>query len=239
MVNVDEATSLLVTQTQLAHSVNDKERDSATITIKLKSSNDDDDDGFNEDSDKNREKQNALTNEEGGKKRSKKKKKSGAQRRNQKKGPAPLFAIVSDYPEIFSQKIAPLLNGNEIKLFAAASKQTFKIVKNSGILIRERFWMHEFTTTSQLEWAFERYSWGQILDRKGKNGEDITMNQEYFIANVVLTANVELVKWCRERKKCAWDWQSTYAAGFQNHLDVLKYLVENGCTYDAMVCLSR
>ena len=36
MVNVDEATSLLVTQTQLAHSVNDKERDSATITIKNK-----------------------------------------------------------------------------------------------------------------------------------------------------------------------------------------------------------
>ena len=64
------------------------------------------------------------------------------------------------------------------------------------------------------------------------------MNQEFFCWQVALTKDLKLLRWVREEKECAWDWQTSGNAAWNGNLDMLKYCCENGCEVSEYTCLA-
>ena len=62
------------------------------------------------------------------------------------------------------------------------------------------------------------------------------MDQAYFCEQVPGTNKLELLKWIREEKKCAWDKQTSAVAAGQGNLEMVKYCVANRCPIDAWAC---
>ena len=90
------------------------------------------------------------------------------------------------------------------------------------------------SSISQLALAWANYQWGS----KGKyaDGEEYTKNQEQFCARVARTNDLALLRWVREEKECAWNWQTSGVAADLGNLEMLKYCVENGCEVHTGTC---
>jgi hypothetical protein len=153
-----------------------------------------------------------------------------------KLGPTDLWKLITDYPDIFETHVllSGYLNGTDIKMFYESCRASRSAVMRAKIELREWFDVAELSSISTMELAWEGYPWGET--RRFPDGKEVTMNQEWFCAEVSATNDLKLLRWVREEKECAWDWQTSGNAAIQGNLDMMKYCVENGCEVEEGTC---
>jgi hypothetical protein len=153
-----------------------------------------------------------------------------------KLGPTDLWKLVTEYPDIFETHVlkSGYLNKSDMKMFYECCRASRGAVKSANIELRERFRVHELSSISTLELAWKGFPWGERV--RYPDGEAFTMNQEWFCFQVAQTNDLKLLRWVREEKQCAWNWQAIGVAAVLGNLDMLKYCCENGCEVDARHC---
>jgi len=153
-----------------------------------------------------------------------------------KLGPTDLWKLITEYPDIFETHVllSGYLNGTDIKMFYECCRASRSAVIRAKIELQETFWVHDLSSISTLELAWEGFPWGET--RRFPSGEELTMNQEWFCSQVALTNDLKLLRWVREEKECDWDYMTSNAAAGEGNLDMLKYCVENGCEVDDGTC---
>ena len=146
-----------------------------------------------------------------------------------KLGPTDLWKLITEYPDIFETHVlkSGYLNESDIKMFYESCRASRSAVKRAKIELQEKFGVHELSSISTMELAWEGYPWGRRICFP--EGYQLTMNQEYFSSRVAETNDLKLLRWAREEKECAWDWKTSGRAAIQGNLDMLKYCCENGC----------
>jgi hypothetical protein len=129
---------------------------------------------------------------------------------------------------IFETHILPKLRPkSELKFLKMAFKNARDAVERSKIDLDDEFNISEFTSISQMEYAWDNHQWG-------KNGRsDI---QKWFCWKVAEMNKLEYLVWAREVKNCDWDWRTINTAVYQNNLAMVKYCVDNGCPMNANAC---
>ena len=128
------------------------------------------------------------------------------------------------------------LNETDMKMFYGSCRASRRAVIRAKIKLQEQFYVHQLSSISSLELAWEGYRWGAT--GRLPDGEVFTVNQEYFCAEVAVRNDLKLLRWVREEKECAWDYRTSGAAAINGNLDILKYCVENGCEVDERHCAS-
>ena len=130
---------------------------------------------------------------------------------------------------IFETHILPKLRPkSELKFLKMAFKNARDAVERSKIKVEEKFNISEFTSISQMEFAWDNYRWGE-------NGYEGT--QKGFCSEVALMNKLEYLVWAREVKNCDCDWRTIAFAARQGNLAMVKYCVDNGCPMDEVACL--
>jgi hypothetical protein len=175
-----------------------------------------------------------------------KKKLSGAAKRKKKKetekavaeaeadlerlklGPTKLWTgLVTHHRDIFVSHVLPKLTETDRYFFAYANIEHFDLLKYAGVDVSKLRWsIHECTSISTLEWAWNNFEWG------GKFDDGTVKDQASFCAEVARRNKLELLKWVREVKKCEWDEDTIKEAAFVGNLEMLKYCFANGGPYD-------
>ena len=150
--------------------------------------------------------------------------------------PTKLWTLVTDWPDVFEKHVllSGYLNGTDIKMFYGSCRASRRAVKRAKIELQEKFGVHELSSISTMELAWEGYPWGRRICFP--EGYQLTMNQEYFCHRVAATNDLKLLQWVREEKECAWDFRPSAQAALNGNLDMLKYCCENGCEVDACHC---
>ena len=153
-----------------------------------------------------------------------------------KLGPNPLWKFIVDHRDIFEAHVllSGKLNGSDIKMFYESCRASRSTVKRAKIKLEKTFFVRALSSISTLEMAWEGYPWGEGM--RYPNGQVFTMNQEYFCSGVAQTNDLKLLRWVREEKQCAWDWQTSGEAACRGNLEMLKYCVENGCEVGTGTC---
>ena len=129
---------------------------------------------------------------------------------------------------IFETHIVPKLRPrSELKFLKMAFKNARDAVERSNIEVGKWFNIREFTSISQMEFAWDNYRWGE-------NGERGT--QKGFCHRVARMNKLEYLVWAREVKNCDWDYWTIRFAVSQGNLAMVKYCVENGCPMDSWAC---
>jgi hypothetical protein len=151
--------------------------------------------------------------------------------------PSKLWKLVTDWPDVFEKHVllSGYLNESDIKMFYECCRASRSAVKRAKIKLHESFYVHQLSSISTLELAWEGFPWGE-RGRFPDGEEVITMNEEYFCARVAETNDLKLLRWVREEKECAWDYETSGAAAGQGNLDMLKYCCENECEVDEGTC---
>jgi len=126
------------------------------------------------------------------------------------------------------------LNETDMKMFYGSCRASRRAVIRAKIKLQEQFYVHQLSSISSLELAWEGYRWGAT--GRLPDGEVFTVNQEYFCAEVAVRNDLKLLRWVREEKECAWDYRTSGAAAINGNLDILKYCVENGCEVHEGTC---
>ena len=135
--------------------------------------------------------------------------------------------FTEQWREIFETHILPKLeNGNELKFLKMAFKNARDAVERSKIEVEDEFNISEFTSISQLEFAWDNWHWGV-----GRSG-----TQEWFCWKVAEMNKLEYLVWLREVKNCDWDRWTIYVASRQGNLAMVKYCVDNGCPMNEDAC---
>jgi len=142
---------------------------------------------------------------------------------------APLSLLFSEqFRDIFEKHIVPKLKTrSELKFLKMAFKDARDAVERSKIKVEKEFNISEFTSISQMEYAWDNYRWGE----HGYFG-----TQEWFCTRVSRMNKLEYLVWLREVKNCDWDWRTIAFAARQGNLAMVKYCVDNGCPMDACAC---
>jgi hypothetical protein len=136
--------------------------------------------------------------------------------------------FTEQWRDIFEKHIAPKLRPkSELKFLKMAFKNARDAVERSKIEVEKKFNISEFTSISQMEYAWDNYHWGEDED-------DGT--QEWFCLKVAEMNKLEYLVWAREVKNCDWDSDTIYVASRQGNLAMVKYCVENGCPMDEYAC---
>jgi hypothetical protein len=148
--------------------------------------------------------------------------------------PSPLWKLVNEWRDVFEEEVLLKLNGTEQKLFSQTCRASREAIRRAKIKLRRKFWIYELSSISQLELAWANYQWGGTV--KYTNGREYTKNQEQFCARVAQTNDLALLRWVREEKECAWNWNTSGAAASKGNLEMLKYCVENGCEVHEGTC---
>ena len=188
--------------------------------------------------------------------RNQKKKQKTDNEDDYKQSPLALL-FTAQWRDIFEEHISPKLKKrSELKFLKMAFKNARDAVERSKIDLDDEFSISEFTSISQMEYAWDNYRWGENV--YGWYG-----TQEWFCMRVARMNKLEYLVWLREVKNCDWDsmtidraanqgnlamvkycvenecpmttWACKVAAK-EGHLDVLKYLHENDCPWDSMAC---
>ena len=129
---------------------------------------------------------------------------------------------------IFETHIVPKLRPrSELKFLKMAFKNARDAVERSKIKVGKKINISEFTSISQMEFAWDNYRWGEY----GYKG-----TQEWFFREVAEMNKLEYLVWLREVKNCDWDHWTIYAAARQGNLVMVKYCVENECPMDEYAC---
>jgi hypothetical protein len=150
--------------------------------------------------------------------------------------PTKLWKLVTDWPDVFEKHVllSGYLNGTDIKMFYECCRASRRAVIRAKIELQETFWVHELSSISTMELAWEGYPWGER--RRFSDGEVFTVNQEYFCWRVAETNDLKLLRWVREEKDCGWHYQTSHVAAIIGNLDMLKYCCENGCEVNTGTC---
>jgi len=153
-----------------------------------------------------------------------------------KLGPTDLWKLITDYPDIFETHVlkSGYLNRSDIKMFYESCRASRSAVIRAKIELQEKFLVQELSSVSTLELAWEGYPFGERI--RFPDGKEFTQNQEFFCRRVAQTNDLKLLRWVREEKECAWDWQMSGNVAYQGNLDMLKYCVENGCEVHTGTC---
>ena len=150
-----------------------------------------------------------------------------------KLGPTKLWTgLVTHHRDIFVSHVLPKLNKTDRYFFSKANIEHFDLLKYAGVDVSKLRWsIHECTSISTLEWAWNNFEWG------GKRDDGTVKDQASFCSQVARTNKLELLKWVREVKKCEWDERTINFASYVGNLEMLKYCFANGCPYDeTMAC---
>jgi hypothetical protein len=142
---------------------------------------------------------------------------------------SPLALLFTEqWRDIFEEHIVPKLKKrSELKFLKMAFKNARDAVERSKIEVGKTFNIWEFTSISQMEFAWDNYRWGE-------NGYEGT--QKGFCSEVALMNKLEYLVWAREVKNCDCDWRTIAFAARQGNLAMVKYCVDNGCPMDACAC---
>ncbi|CAL6306522.1 unnamed protein product [Bathycoccus prasinos] len=167
---------------------------------------------------------------------------SGAQKRKKRKekeelalemerlklGPTKLWTgLVLHHKDVFVSHVISKLNTTDRCFFASANRESCDVLKYAGVNVPGLGWgVHECSSISTLEWAWNNFLWGEKDDR-GR-----VMDQAWFCRQVADTNKLELLKWAREVKQCEWDEKTITVAALIGNLEMLKYCFSNGCPYD-------
>jgi hypothetical protein len=116
---------------------------------------------------------------------------------------------------------------SELKFLKMAFKSARDAVERSKIEVGEKFNISEFTSISQMEFAWDNYRWS-------KNGWSGT--QKWFCYKVARMNKLEYLVWVREVKNCDWDRWTIDRAAEQGNLAMVKYCVENECPMTTWAC---
>jgi hypothetical protein len=99
--------------------------------------------------------------------------------------------------DIFEKHIVPKLRPrSDLKFLKMAFKDARDAFRRSKIKVEEKFNISEFTSISQMEFAWDNYRW----DEDGYKG-----TQEWFCMRVSRMNKLEYLVWLREVKNCDWD----------------------------------
>ncbi|CAL6335759.1 unnamed protein product [Bathycoccus prasinos] len=141
-----------------------------------------------------------------------------------------LWDVIVKCDDICFTHIIPRLNQTDLKFLGRLNGETRKLIKRSSRAddLKKKFKVHETSSISTLEFAWEHYPWGTVEEE---------MDETYFCKRVAQTNKLELLKWAREKKKCEWDEGTIYAAAFQGNLEIVKYCVANKCPIDESACI--
>ena len=147
--------------------------------------------------------------------------------------PTKLWKLVTDWPDVFEKHVllSGYLNGTDIKMFHGLCRASRDAVKRAKIELQQRFRVRDLSSISTMELAWEGYPFGARICFS-EDGEEFTLNQEWFCSRVAETNDLKLLRWVREEKQCDWDSRTSGMAAVQGNLDMLKYCVENGCKVD-------
>jgi hypothetical protein len=126
------------------------------------------------------------------------------------------------------------LNESDMKMFYGSCRASRSAVIRAKIKLQEQFYVHQLSSISSLELAWEGYRWGAT--GRLPDGEVFTVNQEYFCAEVAVRNDLKLLRWVREEKECDWDARTNGMAACIGNLDMLKYCCENGCEVHGGTC---
>ena len=118
---------------------------------------------------------------------------------------------------------------SELKFLKMVFKDARDAVRRAGIEVEEEFKISEFTSISQMELAWDNYSWGE-------HGYFGTQQEWWFCQRVVKMNKLEYLVWLREVKNCDWGSHTNNAAAIRGNLAMVKYCVENGCPMDTCAC---
>ena len=160
----------------------------------------------------------------------------GQKRKLEEDTPKPLWTFIVDYPDIFETHVlkSGYLNKSDIKMFYECCRASRSAVKRAKIELLERFRVRDLSSISTLELAWEGFPWGER--RRWPDGQEFTLNQEFFCNQVSATNDLKLLRWVREEKECDWDWKASNVAAIKGNLDMLKYCCENGCVVREGTC---
>jgi hypothetical protein len=127
---------------------------------------------------------------------------------------------------IFETHILPKLRPkSELKFLMMAFKNARDAVERSKIEVKKRFNISEFTSLSQMEYAWDNYHWDE-------DEED----EDWFCSRVTLMNKLEYLVWLREVKNCHWNSWTINRAAIKGNLAMVKYCVENDCPWDSNAC---
>jgi len=136
--------------------------------------------------------------------------------------------FTAQFRDIFETHIVPKLRPkSELKFLKMAFKDARDAVERSKIKVEDDFDIREFTSISQMEYAWDNYRWGE----DGYKGTQVS-----FCSEVARMNKLEYLVWLREVKNCDWDSRTINRAAIQGNLAMVKYCVENGCPMSAWAC---
>ena len=174
------------------------------------------------------------------------KKLSGAQKRKKRKekeeamkeavadmerlklGPTKLWTgLVLHHKDVFVSHVLPKLNGIDQFFFSKVNLESRGVLAYAGVDVSKlRCAVHECTSISTLEWAWNNTPWGKKFE------DGTVMDQAWFCWQVAGTSKLEFLKWAREVKHCEWDEETINEAAFKGNLEMLKYCFSNDCPCD-------
>ena len=147
--------------------------------------------------------------------------------RKRKVGQRDVWDLIVNNDDICFKHILPRLNETDLKFLHLVNNEARKLVKRSSRKgeLMQRFKVEEMSSISTLEVAWEHKSlWPSYWD------------ETWFCSRVAETNKLELLKWVREEKKCKWDYRMIRTAASQGNLEMVKYCVANECPVDEWAC---
>ena len=132
--------------------------------------------------------------------------------------------------DIVEKHVMCKLNGTDLKFFYGVNTETRMLIKRSSRAgdLKKKFKVHEMSSISTLEVAWEHYPWGTF--------GLIRMDERFFCWRVARTNKLDLLKWIREEKKCKWDVGTINTAAEHGNLEMVKYCVANECPIGEYAC---
>ena len=145
-----------------------------------------------------------------------------------KLGPTKVWTgLVLHHKDVFVSHVISKLNGTDRFFFSKVNGESRDVLAYAGVdLLKLQWCVHECSSISTLEWAWNNTNWGE----KSKRGT--VRDQAWFCSQVAATNKLEFLKWAREVKKCEWDEWTINHAAFKGNLEMLKYCFDNDCPYD-------
>ena len=147
---------------------------------------------------------------------------------------SPIWNVIVNNDDISWTYILPKLNETDIKFLYEVNSEARAFVKIllelCGYELPERFAVSEMTSIAALDFAWNNMEWGT------SNRYAYVMDQGWFCMKVAEKNNLEMLKWVREEKKCAWYNRTISIFVELGNLEAIKYCVENGCPIDSSAC---
>ena len=134
-----------------------------------------------------------------------------------KLGPTKLWTgLVLHHKDVFVSHVISKLNRADRFFFSEVNRESRGVLEYAGVNVSD-WGVHECSSISTLEWAWNHMPWGE-KDYRGR-----VMDQAWFCWHVAGTNKLEFLKWAREVKHCEWDEWTINRAAFGGNLEMLKY----------------